>query len=66
MLEEILTKSQELIALYGLKIIAALLILLIGRWAAKVVRHVIQNVMVRAKVDTILVSFVASLSYVVS
>ncbi len=57
-------KSQELIALYGLNVVAALLILLIGRWAAKIVRKVIQNIMVRAKVDTTLISFVASLSYV--
>ena len=64
MLQQILTKSQDLIALYGLNIIAALLILLIGRWAAKIVRKVIQNVMVRTKVDTTLISFVASLSYV--
>jgi len=64
MLEQILAKSQELIALYGLKVIAALLILFIGRWAAKIARDVIRNVMVKAKVDTTLVSFVASLSYV--
>ncbi len=64
MLEQILSKSQELIALYGLNVVAALLILLIGRWAAKIVRKVIQNVMVRTKLDTTLISFVASLSYV--
>ena len=63
MLEQILSKSQELIALYGLNVVAALLILLIGRWAAKIVRKVIQNVMVRTKLDTTLISFVASLSY---
>ena len=57
-------RSQELIALYGLNVVGALLILLIGRWAAKIVRKVTQNVMVRTKVDTTLVSFVASLSYV--
>ena len=64
MLEHILSRSQELIAVYGLNIVAALLIILIGRWAAKIVRRVIQNVMVRTKVDTTLISFVASLSYV--
>jgi len=64
MLEQILTRSQELIALYGLNVVAALLILLIGRWAAKIVRKLIQNVMARTKVDMTLISFVASLSYV--
>ena len=64
MLEQILSRSQELIALYGLNVVAALLILLIGRLAAKIVRKVTANVMVRTKVDTTLISFVASLSYV--
>jgi small conductance mechanosensitive channel len=64
MLDQILTKSQELIALYGLNVIAAILILLIGRWAAQIVRKIIQNVMLRTKVDATLISFVASLSYV--
>ena len=64
MLQQILSKSQELIALYGLNVVAALVILLIGRWAAKIVRKLIRNVMVRTKVDTTLVSFVVSLSYV--
>ena len=64
MLQQILTRSQELIALYGLNVVGAVLILLIGRWAAKIVRKVIQNVMVRTKVDMTLISFVASLSYV--
>lgn len=64
MSEQILSRSQELIALYGLNVVAALLILLIGRLAAKIVRKVIENVMVRTRVDTTLISFVASLSYV--
>jgi small conductance mechanosensitive channel len=63
-LEQILAKTQELIALYGLNLIAALLILLIGRWAAKIVRKVVEKVMLKTKVDATLVSFVASLSYV--
>jgi small conductance mechanosensitive channel len=64
MFDQILDKTQELIAFYGLKVIAALFILLIGRWVAKAVRKVIENVMLRTKVDATLVSFVASLSYV--
>jgi small conductance mechanosensitive channel len=64
MLQRILAGSWEVIALYGLNIIAALLIVLIGRWVAKIVRRLIENVMTRARVDMTLVSFVASLSYV--
>lgn len=64
MLEQIINQAQELIAFYGLKVLAALLILIIGRWAAKLTRKVIENIMLRAKVQTTLISFVASLSYV--
>jgi small conductance mechanosensitive channel len=64
MFDQIIPRSQELVALYGLNVIAAVLILLIGRWAAKVVRKVIQNLMLKTKVDATLVSFVSSLSYV--
>jgi small conductance mechanosensitive channel len=62
--EQIVIQAQELIAFYGLKVIAALLILLIGRWAAKITRKIITNIMLRTKVESTLVSFVASLTYV--
>lgn len=64
MLEQILARSQELIAIYGLNVVAAVLILLIGRWVAQIVRKLIHNVMARTNVDSTLISFVASLSYV--
>ncbi len=64
MFGQILARSQELIALYGLNVIAAVLILLIGRLVAQIVRKLIHNVMARTKVDPTLISFVASLSYV--
>lgn len=64
MVEQIAGNIQELIALYGLNVVAAIAILIIGRWAAKIVRRIIENVMMKTKVDITLVSFVASLSYV--
>ena len=64
MFDQLFEKTQELIAFYGLKVIAALLLLVVGRWVAKALRKVIENVMVRTKVDATLVSFIASLSYV--
>jgi small conductance mechanosensitive channel len=64
MVEQILAKTQELIALYGLKVIAAVLILIIGRLAANIVRKVIEKIMIRTKIDVTLVSFTASLAYV--
>lgn len=64
MVEQILVKTQELIAIYGLNVIAAVAILILGRLAAKIIRKLIENVMMKTKVDVTLVSFVASLSYV--
>ena len=64
MIEQISANTQELIALYGLNVIAAVAILIIGRLAANIVRKIIEKIMMRTKVDMTLVSFVTSLSYV--
>ncbi|MDR3555726.1 MAG: mechanosensitive ion channel [Syntrophobacteraceae bacterium] len=64
MFGQILSQSQQLVAIYGLNVVAALLILVVGRWVAQIIRKLIQNVMAKTKVDSTLISFVASLSYV--
>ena len=63
-MEQIVGKLQEWIALYGLKVIAAIAILIIGQLAAKGVRSVIRRALHKGKIDDTLVTFVASLSYV--
>lgn len=63
-MEELVIKIQEWIALYGLKVLAAIAILLIGKLAAKGVRGVIRRTLQRSKIDETLVSFVASMSYI--
>ena len=50
---------------YGLKIIAAILIFIIGKWAVKKLTAVSKNLMIRAKVDQTLVEFAESLIYFV-
>lgn len=54
---EILTKVYEALAAYGLKIIAALLILIIGLWAAKVIAKIVKKQMGKTKIDPTLVAF---------
>lgn len=56
-------KATEWVATYGMRVIGALLILLIGLWAAKLVRRVIARMMERSKLEPMLVSFVSSLAY---
>lgn len=52
-----------LITEYGLQVIGAIVILILGRIAAGIGRHVVQGILVRAKVDAAVVSFVGSLFY---
>ena len=63
-MEEILTQIKEILAIYGIRVIAALAIFIIGRWVSKGLRNLIRRIMIRSKVDQTLVSFVCNLSYV--
>jgi len=49
---------------YAVKIILALLILLIGRWLARIARNGVHSVMTRRKVDAIIVSFASNITHV--
>lgn len=60
---EIIAKVQEILAQYGLQVVGAILIFIIGKWLAKLVKKVIVKVMEKGKVDPMLVSFVSSLAY---
>lgn len=59
-----LVTAQDLITAYGLKVLAALVILIIGRWVAKWLRHVIERMMHKGKTDPIIIGFVSSIAYV--
>ncbi|MGA1842322.1 MAG: mechanosensitive ion channel family protein [bacterium] len=64
-MEIILRKIQELFAMFGLKILAAIVILVLGRWAAKLIRNISQKIMKKSKIDATIVSFVGNLLYVI-
>lgn len=59
----IMERIYGLLAAYGVKVIAAIAILVIGNWIAKIFRKVINNVMAKRNVDPTLGSFAASLTY---
>lgn len=63
-MENILETMLEWILLYGLRVIAAIIIFVVGWFVAKTIRVIIRRIMLRAHADELLVSFVASLSYV--
>ncbi len=57
-------KGLDVATLYGLKIIYALLIFVIGRWVARILKNLVQKLMVKSKVEITLVSFVGNITYV--
>ncbi len=61
---DILVKVQEAGVEWGMKIVAALLVLIIGMFVAKLIKKGIIKLMERAKVDHTLIGFVASLAHV--
>lgn len=48
---------------WSIKIVTAFLVFIIGRWIAKGITRVLENVMTRAKLDTMLVHFVGNIVY---
>ena len=63
-MEEIVDKVYQLLTVYGLKVLAALAIFIIGRWVAKGVRKLVERIMAKGKVDSTLISFTANLAYI--
>jgi small conductance mechanosensitive channel len=59
-----LSMGQELLAAYGLKVLAALAILIIGRWVAKWMRRLVERLLQKGKTDPIIIGFVSSIAYV--
>ncbi|MCX6075402.1 MAG: mechanosensitive ion channel [Campylobacterales bacterium] len=62
-----ISKYSEMLAVYasqyGLKIFAAILIFIIGKWASRKIAMIIKNLMEKASVDQTLVEFANSIIY---
>jgi small conductance mechanosensitive channel len=56
--------TQDLVAAWGLKVIAAVAIFIIGRWVAKAVRSGVRRMLTKADVDPIIIGFVGSMTYI--
>jgi small conductance mechanosensitive channel len=61
---QIWVQVQDIVTVWGLKVIAAVAIFIIGRWVAMLVRRVVRRVMERAKVESIITGFVSSIAYI--
>jgi small conductance mechanosensitive channel len=61
---DIVAKLKEYLSLYGLDVVAAVAILILGRWGAKIVQKVVRRLMLRSKVEETLVGFVSNMAYI--
>ncbi|MEW6352321.1 MAG: mechanosensitive ion channel domain-containing protein [Thermodesulfobacteriota bacterium] len=62
-MEHILQKFTELVAVYGLNIVLAIIILVVGRWAAGVLKRLFSRVLERAKIDITVIKFLSYVAY---
>ena len=63
-MQEIIGFLQEHFVELSLGIVAAILILWIGLWVAKILRKIVENLLRKAELDSTLVSFVGNLTYI--
>jgi small conductance mechanosensitive channel len=60
-----LENIYALLSVYGLKILAAIAVFIVGRWVAKLMRKIVNKLMQNRKVDATITKFVANLTYIV-
>jgi len=63
-MEAYMDKIWEMISFYGVKVIAALVIFIVGRWVAKGIRKMIARLMKKSNIDPILIGFTCNMAYI--
>ena len=63
--EALLQQIYAYLAKYGLKVLGALIIFLIGRWLAKILSKWIEKALIKSRVDKTLASFIKNLANIV-
>jgi small conductance mechanosensitive channel len=61
--QQIWDKVLEYIALYGMNVLAAILIIIIGKWLARKLAGLMEKMMVKSKVNLTLASFAKNIVY---
>ncbi|MCW9013884.1 MAG: mechanosensitive ion channel [Gammaproteobacteria bacterium] len=62
-MEQIIETGRQLALDYGLNIVFAILIYIVGKGVAKIIKGTVVKLMTRAKVDPLLVTFTSNLAY---
>lgn len=63
-MENLVIKIWELLTIYGLKVIAAVAVLIMGRWIAKGLTGFTEKLMNKRQVDPTITSFVSNMTYI--
>lgn len=63
-LSSLIEPTVELLTTFGLRILAAIAIIALGVWGARVVRRLVRRMMGQSRLDVTLVAFAANLTYV--
>lgn len=63
-MENVIERAQEMLMIYGLKIVAAIVIFIAGRWIAKIMEKILKRAMDKRAVDATVTSFVGDLIYI--
>jgi small conductance mechanosensitive channel len=62
--QQLIDKGYELVTVFGVKILAALAVFIIGRWVVKYLRNLTERLMGKRNVDVTLAKFIANMTYV--
>lgn len=62
-MQDIINKILEYLTKYGLDVLAAILIFVLGKWLARLASNLLEKVLVRSKVDKTLASFAKNITY---
>jgi small conductance mechanosensitive channel len=62
--QEVLSRIYGYLAEYGLRIVAAVIIFLVGRWVARMLANLASKALLKAKMDETLARFIKDLCYV--
>ena len=63
-MEKVIERVWELLPVYGLKFAAAIVVFVVGRWIAKILTRLVKRLMERRAIDTTLVKFTGSVTYI--
>jgi small conductance mechanosensitive channel len=63
-MEQAIPKIQELLTLYGVKVITAIIIFIVGRWIARALKNLTNRVMTKREIEPTITSFVCNLVYI--